>query len=329
MKQKVALEEHFATADTIGDSQEYFGADLWPTRKSELLDVHDRRLRTMDESGIEYSILSLNAPAVQSRTDLHAAIELAKRSNDELAQHVSRNTARFGALAALPLQDPHAAAQELTRAVRELGFVGALVNGFSQIGSADNATYYDRGEYRQFWSTVEELDVPFYLHPRNPLASQSRIIEGHPWLMGPAWQFSVETGGHALRLIGSGLFDEFPRLQVVLGHLGELLPYNIWRTSHWASADGKNPMGVPAKRPFIDYLRSNFYVTTSGNFRTIAMRNAMEELGTERVLFSTDYPFESMKEASDWFDACEIGENDREAIGYRNARRLFKLDRRA
>lgn len=326
MRNKVALEEHFATEETIGDSQEYFSADIWPTRKSELLDVQDRRLQTMNECGIDYSILSLNAPAVQSRTDTRVAIQLAKRSNDELAEHVARHPDRFGAFAAVPLQDPEAAAQELTRAVRDLGFVGALVNGFSQIGSDDNATYYDLPQYRQFWATVEDLDVPFYLHPRNPLPSQSLIIEGHPWLMGPAWQFSVETAGHALRLIGSGLFDDYPRLQVVLGHLGELLPYNIWRTSHWASTDGKNPMGVPAKRPFIDYLRSNFFVTTSGNFRTIAMRNAMAELGTERVLFSTDHPFESMREASDWFDACEIGENDREAIGYRNARRLFKLD---
>jgi len=326
MRNKVALEEHFATEETIGDSQEYFSADIWPTRKSELLDVQDRRLQTMNECGIDYSILSLNAPAVQSRTDTRVAIQLAKRSNDELAEHVARHPDRFGAFAAVPLQDPEAAAQELTRAVRDLGFVGALVNGFSQIGSDDNATYYDLPQYRQFWAAVEDLDVPFYLHPRNPLPSQSLIIEGHPWLMGPAWQFSVETAGHALRLIGSGLFDDYPRLQVVLGHLGELLPYNIWRTSRWASTDGKNPMGVPAKRPFIDYLRSNFFVTTSGNFRTIAMRNAMAELGTERVLFSTDHPFESMREASDWFDACEIGENDREAIGYRNARRLFKLD---
>src|SRR5258708_2213282 len=120
MKNKVALEEHFATEQTIGDSQEYFGADIWPTRKSELLDVQQRRLQTMDECGIEYSILSLNSPAVQSRTETRAAIELAKRSNDELAEHVTRDPDRFGAFAALPLQDPESAAQELTRAVRDL-----------------------------------------------------------------------------------------------------------------------------------------------------------------------------------------------------------------
>jgi len=173
---------------------------------------------------------------------------------------------------------------------------------------------------------VERLDVPFYLHPRLPLPSQTRTTDGHPWLMGPAWQFSVETGTHALRLMGSGLFDAYPKLTVILGHLGELLPFNIWRTSHWGSPDGRNPQGITTQKSFIDYLRQNFYVTTSGNFRTIAMRNAMEEMGVSRVLFSSDYPFEEMEEAAKWFDSAEIGENDREAIGRNNARRLFKLD---
>ncbi|WP_235993884.1 amidohydrolase family protein [Paraburkholderia solitsugae] len=143
--------------------------------------------------------------------------------------------------------------------------------------------------------------------------------------MGPAWAFSVETGVHTLRLIGSGLFDAYPKLQVILGHLGELVQKNIWRTSHWALANGKNPMGVKAKQPFMDYFRQNFHMTTSGNFRTIAMRNAMEEIGGDRVLFSTDYPFETMEEASAWFDRAEIGDNDRQKIGRDNAKRLFRL----
>jgi 2,3-dihydroxybenzoate decarboxylase len=326
MKNKVVLEEHFATQDTIGDSEHYFGRDAWGIKKAQLLDILDERLRRMDDCGIELSILSLNSPAVQSRTDAAIAIEIAKRANDQLAEQVARRPERFRAFAALPLQDPEAAANELRRTVEELGFVGALVNGYSQVGDPNNALYYDLPMFRAFWREVERLDVPFYLHPRLPLPSQYLTIEGHPWLMGPAWQFSVETGTHALRLIGSGLFDECPKLTVILGHLGEFLPSHIWRTSHWASANGRNPQGVPAKKPFIDYLRQNFYVTTSGNFRTLAMRNAMEELGTARVLFSADYPFEDMEEAAAWFDAAEIGENDREAIGRENARRLFKLD---
>ncbi|HKY81173.1 MAG TPA: amidohydrolase family protein [Sphingobium sp.] len=326
MKDKVALEEHFATEDTIGDSEPYFGRDLWPAKKAQLLDLLDERLRRMDASGIELAIISLNSPAIQARTDTALAIEIAQRANDQLAEQMARRPDRFRGFAALPLQDPDAATREIRRAVEELGFVGALVNGYSQVGHIDNSTYYDLPQFRPFWQEVERLDVPFYLHPRLPLASQQRSTEGHPWLMGPAWQFSVETGTHALRLMGSGLFDECPGLTVILGHLGELLPFNIWRTSHWASAEGRNPQNIPAKKSFIDYLRQNFYVTTSGNFRTMAMRNAMEEMGTDRVLFSSDYPFEEMEEAALWFDAAEIGENDREAIGRNNARRLFKID---
>ena len=326
MDDKVALEEHFAIEETVADSEIFFGRDVWPARRRDLLDVADARLRRMDACGIATAIISLNAPTVQARPDPAVAIDLARRANDQLAELIGRHPDRFRAFAALPLQDPDAAITELRRAVVELGFVGALVNGFSQIVQEDNATYYDLPQYRPFWAEVERLDVPFYLHPRNPLPSQQLAIAGHPWLMGPAWQFSVETGAHALRLIGSGLFDDFPRLTVVLGHLGEFLPFNIWRTSHWASADGRNPLGVKAKKPFIDYFRQNFYITTSGNFRTMAMRDAMEEIGVARVMFSTDFPFEDMEEAATWFDQAEIGENDREAIGRDNARRLFKLD---
>ncbi|RRE04493.1 amidohydrolase [Mycobacteroides abscessus subsp. massiliense] len=325
MEGKIALEEHFATTETIGDSQEYFSADIWPERRRQLLDLNSERLDRMDACGIGYSILSLNAPAVQAIPDPAQAAAVARRANDELAEHVSAHPTRFGAFAALPLQDPDAATTELRRTVNELGFKGALVNGFSQIGSPENATYYDLPQYRDFWAEAERLGVPFYLHPRNPLDSQKLGYRGHPWLLGPAWAFSQETGLHALRLIGSGLFDAHPNLTVILGHLGELVTTNIWRTSHWASPDGKNPMGVATTTPFIDTFRRNFYVTTSGNFRTIAMRNAIEEIGADRVLFSTDYPFETMEEAATWFDQAEIGENDRERIGHRNAAKLFNI----
>ncbi|KWF32768.1 amidohydrolase [Burkholderia diffusa] len=325
MQGKIALEEHFATPDTIGDSEHYFTADIWPERRRQLLDVQSERIERMDACGIGYTILSLNAPAVQAIPDTGRAVDVARRANDLLAEQVARRPERFGAFAALPMQDPEAAARELERTVTELGFKGALVNGFSQIGHADNATYYDLPQYWPFWEEVARLDVPFYLHPRNPLPSQQLAIEGHPWLMGPAWAFSPETGVHALRLIGSGLFDAYPNLTVILGHLGELALHNIWRTSHWASASGKNPMGVKAKRSFIDTFRQHFYVTTSGNFRTITMRNAIDEIGSDRVLFSADYPFESMEEASAWFDGAEIGDNDRQKIGRDNAKKLFRL----
>lgn len=327
MKNKVALEEHFAIEDTLIDSSVYFSEKIWPEKKAQLLDILDQRLRRMDASGIELSILSLNSPAIQARHNKNVALDLAKRANDFIAEEIARRPERFRAFAALPLQDPDAATGELRRCVEELGFVGALVNGYTQLGTEDSSLYYDQPQFRSFWQEVERLDVPFYLHPRLPLANQQRSTEGHPWLFGAAWQFTVETATHALRLMGSGIFDEFPKLTVVLGHLGEMLPVIIWRVSHWASACGKNPNPAPAKKSFVDYLRQNFFVTTSGNFRTMSMRNAMEEMGAGRVLFSTDYPFEDMEEAAKWFDAAEISDSDREAIGRDNACRLFKLDK--
>ena len=207
MQGKIALEEHVAIGPTLGDSQ-LFGAHVWNDLGPRLLDVQDTRLREMDKHGIEMMILSLNAPAVQAIHDVKTAIAVARQANDALAAEVRKRPDRFAAFAALPMQDPEAATAELTRCIKEFGFVGALVNGFSQIGSPDNVTYYDLPQYRPFWRAVEALDVPFYLHPRNPLPSWTRQYEGHSWLLGPNWAFSAETAVHALRLIGSGLFDE-------------------------------------------------------------------------------------------------------------------------
>ena len=226
MQGKIALEEHFAIEATLGDSQ-VFGAHVWKDLSHRLLDIQQTRLGEMDKHGIEMMILSLNAPAVQAIHDVKQAIAVAKQANDVLAAEVRKRPDRFAAFAALPMQDPEAAIAELTRCVKELGMVGALVNGFSQTATPDNVTYYDLPQYRPFWRAVEGLDVPFFLHPRNPLPSRTRQYEGHSWLLGPNWAFSAETAVHTLRLIGSGLFDEHPNLKMVLGHLGEGIPVQL------------------------------------------------------------------------------------------------------
>jgi predicted TIM-barrel fold metal-dependent hydrolase len=220
------------------------------------------------------------------------------------------------------LQDPQAAAQELVRCVKNLGFCGALVNGFSQVGEADSALFYDLPQYRPFWATVQELDVPFYLHPRFPLATRQQAYEGHPWLAGSPWGFAVETSIHALRLMGSGLFDEYSRLKLILGHLGEGLPFGIWRVDHRISRGTVRPQ---AKLPMAQYLRENFYVTTSGNFRTQALSDVILEVGADRVLYSVDYPFEDVVEAKNWFDQTTISDSDRVKIARSNAQKLFHL----
>src|SRR3954453_22722206 len=323
MHGKIALEEHFAIAATLADSQ-VFGAHVWEELGPRLTDVQDKRLRLMDASGEEIMIASLNAPAVQAIHDVKRAVTVAREANDHLAAEIAKRRDRFRGFAALAMQDPEEAARELTRCVKELGFVGALVNGFSQVGQPDSAIYYDLPQYRPFWRTVAELDVPFYLHPRNPLPSDIRAYEGHNWLLGPNWAFHAETAVHALRLIGSGLFDEFPTLQIILGHLGEGLPYYLWRIDNrnsWMKA----PHKYAARKPVADYFRANFHVTTSGHFSTPAMIDAVAELGVDRVMFSVDYPFEDMGEAAAWFDKAEIGETDRRKIGRPNAIKLFKL----
>ena len=238
---------------------------------------------------------------------------------------MQKRPGRFQGLAALPMQDPDAAARELVRCVRDLGFRGALVNGFSQVDDPANATYYDLPQYRPFWAEAEALGVPFYLHPRNPLPQHAHIYDGHPWLLGPTWAFGQETAVHALRLMASGLFDAHPRLQVILGHMGEGLPYSMWRVDNrntWV----KTPKSYPAKRPLGDYFHENFYITASGNFRTQTLIDAMLEIGADRILFSADWPFENIDHAAEWFDACTISDADRRKIGRTNAWALFGLD---
>jgi 2,3-dihydroxybenzoate decarboxylase len=220
------------------------------------------------------------------------------------------------------MQDPHAAARELERCVNELGFHGFMVNGFSQVGSEDNATYYDAPQFAEFWDAAAALGKPFYMHPRDPLPSREPIYDGFLWLTAATWAFAVETSIHALRLMSCGLFDRHPALQMILGHLGEGIPFNIWRVDHIVR---KAPRGIPCKREIGDYLRENVYVTTSGNFRTPTLLCTMLEMGSDRIMYSVDYPFENHAEASQWFDHCEISESDRKKIGRENARRLFGL----
>ena len=324
MDGKIALEEHFAIEETLNDSAGFLADYVWPELSARLLDIHEKRLGLMDAHGIETMILSLNAPAVQAIVEPGRANDIARRANDFLAEQVSKRPDRFQAFAALAMQDPDQASRELERCVKELGFRGALVNGFSQIDDPDTAVYYDLPQFWPFWGVVESLDVPFYLHPRNPLPGMAQIYEGHPWLLGPTWAFGQETAVHALRLMGSGLFDKYPRLTIILGHMGEGLPYSMWRIDN-RNAWVKATPNYPAKKKIAEYFQDNFYLTTAGNFRTQTLIDAILEIGADRILFSTDWPFENIDHAADWFDVASISEADRKKIGRLNAARLFKL----
>lgn len=324
MVTKIALEEHFGASDPniVQQSAEHFEAGAWPAHRDMLLDIHDDRLRRMDECGIEIAVLSLLSPGIQSLHSRGQAVEWAGRLNDYLAEQVAARPDRFAAFAALPMQEPEVAISELRRAVTDFGMVGALINGYSQVDLEDWVVYLDDPRYNDFWSTVAELNVPIYLHPRDPLPGSSPQYDGHPWLYGSAWAFSVETATHALRLMGSGLFDRHPGINIILGHLGELLPFNIWRTDHRLAVA---PRGLSTRQTFGHYLRNNFYLTTSGNFRTPALLNTIQEVGADRLLFSADYPFEDMHEAARWFDQVELNDADQAKIARGNAIGLLGL----
>jgi 2,3-dihydroxybenzoate decarboxylase len=319
MDGKIALEEHWAIDETLNIAGQPIGAG--ETRRL-LVDFRDRRLTDMDTNGIELAILGLNSPALQAILVPAEAANVAYRANNILADEIAHNPRRFAGFAGLPMQDTEAAARELTRCVTDLGFKGAMVNCFTQRQMPDSAIYFDLPEFRPFWATVAELDVPIYLHPRLTIPSRAKSYEGHPWLYSPVWDFGSETALQALRLIGSGLFDEFPNLQIVLGHLGERIPFDMWRIDNLMN---KLPVKHAAKKPVSHYMRNNFHLTTSGQSHDTPFHCALAEMGPLRIMFSVDYPFEEMAPAASWFDNTALSDADRTQIGRTNAIRLFKL----
>ena len=323
MQGKIALEEHFAVEGSFYNMDHYSAPGLAEDLTRRLGDIEDLRLAEMDRHGIELAVQSLNSPGVQGVSDIDQAIDLAVRSNNALAEQVEKRPGRFAGLAALPMQNPDQAIKELYRCIVDLGFKGAMVNGFTAKDGEPDGVYFDREVYLPFWEASEKLDVPIYMHPRNPLPQHSRAYEDNPWLKGSPWAFAAETSIHALRLMTSGVFDAFPRAQLIIGHLGEHIPYDIWRIDHRLE---KSPQGIPAKKSIREYMTENVHLTTAGKFYDPALHFAMGEVGVERIMFSADYPYETMSDAVNWFDNADLSEEDRLKIGRTNAIELLKLD---
>lgn len=324
MQGKIAVEEHYALPPVEAAGNNAFDEDY-------LIDVQrrlsnrDLRLAEMDAHGIEYTPVSLTEPGIQGIPDPREAIDMAKRCNDHVYEYyIQPSPTRFGGLAAVPLQDPKAAAAELERAVKQLGFVGCMINGFSDVADSNRPLYLDSERCFPFWEKVAELNVPVSLHPRVPHPSQRMALEGLEGIWGSAWGFGRETAEHAIRMILNGLFDRFPTVNVVLGHMGEALTFTLPRMDYRLRYQSDIGHGRH-QRPAADYLRTNFYLSTSGNARTQQLRAIMAEMPVERILFAVDMPFEKASEMAAWFDHCEISEADRQKIGRDNARRLFKL----
>ena len=316
---KIALEEHF-WADGFPHTGK-IGADLfepWFLRSinPRLPDFSELRIAAMDEAGIDLSVLSLNSPGVQAERDHARAVSEAHRANDFLAAEIAKHPTRYAGFAHLPMQEPDAAARELERCVRQLGFRGALINGHT------NGRYLDDARYLPFWATVQALAVPVYLHPVH-MPARPPVLENYPGLAASMWGWMAETGGHALRLVLSGLFDRFPKLSIILGHMGEALPYLLWRIdSRFKIYRPK----VELERLPSEYIRRNFFATTAGTCQPEALICAMQALGADRIMFSVDYPLEDSAEAARFIEAAPISEQEREMICWRNAQRLLRLD---
>jgi predicted TIM-barrel fold metal-dependent hydrolase len=324
MTGKIAFEEHMAIPETVDQTAAFASdGDHWRDFSRQILDLGSERLEGMDRNGIDYAILSLNSPGVQGILNTQDAIRIARRGNDVIAEAVTQHPNRYGGFAALAMQDAEAAAEELTRCVRELGFHGALINGFTQRDTPDVALYYDLPEYEPFWAAVAELDVPIYIHPRTQIPSRAQQYEGHNWMMSAPWGFAVETSIHALRLCGSDVFERHPTLRIVLGHLGENIPFGLDRMNERMRFSRRGYRG--AKLPGENFAE-HFHVTVSGNFSDAPFRCTLDTLGADRVSFSSDYPFEPMEAGAKWFDETDVvTAEQKKKIARGNAIDLFKL----
>ncbi len=318
---KIVVEEHFMAPgfdEYTKSFSRHIDATAAAALAAQLSDFSGPRLEAMEAAGIEFAILSQAAPSVQAEPDAGVALQKAMAANDFLAERIAVRPDRFGGLATLPMQNASAAAREIERCVRDLGLLGALVNG--QTGGV----YYDDPVFDVFWDVIQELDVPFYLHPAN-LYSVPDMYQGHPALQGAVWGWGVETATHALRLLFSGVFDRFPKVKVILGHMGETLPYLRWR---FDSRFAVYTHGVTLRRKPSEYIGSNILITTSGVCSDAALIGAIGEVGADAIMFSVDYPYESIPIAAKWIENASIGEATRAAICHSNAERVFKLSLR-
>src|SRR5690606_11205820 len=315
---KIAIEEHF-NAVGFEDYSKSFVALIDNANAQELqkklTDFDELRLAEMDKVGLDYVILSQTGPGVQVEKDVATAIRRAKENNDFLAERIQRHPTRFGGFATLPMQDPAAAVAELERTVKEYGFKGALVNGHT------HGVYYDAPEYDVLWAKLQELDVPLYLHPFDSY-DEPHFYKGHSELTGATWGWGVETATHALRILFAGVFDRFPNVKLILGHMGEGLPFQRWR---FDSRFAVYPQGVTLQHPPSTYIGRNILITTSGVCSEPTLLGAIGEMGAESVLFSVDYPYESTDIAAEFIEKANLSPEVKELVCHKNAERIFKL----
>lgn len=322
---RISCEEAFTTPDIVAELKRLSGGV--PSMKSgpiagpfmaDLLDMGEGRVRGMDAAGVDIQLLSVTSPGVQKFAP-DTAIALARQANDIMYDTIKKFPKRFAGLTVIAPQAPSETIKELERCVKTLGFSGGLIN------SHTNGEYLDDQKYWPILEAFAALDVPLYIHPR----------EASPGLEGPlnmpgfavGWGYSVETSTHALRLIAAGVFDRFPKLRIVLGHMGETLPYILDRLDNrylWQfNTFGLKP---PLQRLPSEYFREHFVITTSGMNYGVPLNAALAALGSDKVLFAADHPMEVQKDAVDEMEAMQLSADIKRKVFETNARRVFKIN---
>ena len=336
---RIAVEEHFATREQLDvlqslinktfpkpeviQQEKNIGVEApflvgashgSETVVKKLLDIGEGRIEDMDEAGVDVQVLS---PIIGAQVlDAAGGVALARKVNDTAAKTLKRHPERFVGLATLAPQNPAEAANELKRAVKDLGFRGAMVNSHTK------GEYLDDQKYWPIFEMAANLEVPLYIHPRVPPAEMLKYYLAYPGLASAILGFSHEVSLHTLCMVFSGVFDRFSTLNIILGHLGEALPYWLGRIdSHWLS----RPASKHLKKKPSDYLKENFFITSSGMFWEPPMMCACAAVGADRIMFAVDYPMESIKPAVAFLDSASMSHSDREKIYHQNAEKLFKL----
>jgi 2,3-dihydroxybenzoate decarboxylase len=311
----IAIEEHYADPAVMARGHNPQRADA--TLAGRLDDLGALRLQEMDAAGIDMQVIS-HAPSPLQQLDARASTELATATNDRLHDAIDRNPERFAGFAALPPADPPAAADELERTVTRLGFKGGMIHGRTR------DEFHDARKYWPIYERAQHLDVPIYIHPGPPhpamvAAYYADYLTEFPSLNSAAWGFTIDTANQVVRMVLSGLFDAYPRLKIIIGHMGEAIPYLVDRIDEALSRPGNKP--VSFKSTFVEH----FYITTSGHFSTPALLCAMLEVGIDRILFSVDWPFVENEPGMRWMSTLQISAEDKDKMLSGNARRLLKM----
>jgi 5-carboxyvanillate decarboxylase len=280
-----------------------------------LLDIDQKRLAEMDANGVDMHLLSLVTPGVQM-FERDTAVELARLSNDRMREMIRRHPTRFAGLACFAPQDPVAAAKEMQRSIESLKLNGFLVNSHT-----DNV-YLDDKRFWPILEAAEALDAPLYIHPRAPSEGMAAPFRDYR-MEGAIWGYAAEAGTHAVRLMLSGVLDRFPRIRIVLGHMGEALPFWLWRLDYMASPGSRAALRNKLKPS--EYLRRNFAITTSGLDDPLALRFAIEKIGIDRVMWAIDYPFQDTPGSVAFIESATLSDSEREQVAHSNAERIFGI----